>query len=286
MRHPRSLAARLVRKARFLDSVRGWRRIVRAFVPADPELTYVIRNEGMWFAGDLGSYIEREAYLFGGYESSAIDVFLRAIPKSRRRVAMDVGANVGTHTLRFAQAFATVHSFEPNPKVFPRLRANIALNGLQHVHLHPIGLGDRTDILPFHDIGSANAGLGTFSTIEQYDRKLEVAGQARIEPADDYLTPLLDGPVDAVKIDVQGFEPQVLIGMRKILEAHKPFLWFEVSEATRHSFHARQDLRELIPYEFSLRRFESGQAGLRNRMRLTDVEKEVLDVGDYLAVPA
>jgi len=285
IKHPQSPGARFVRALKFLTRVRGWRRIAQRIAPPDSRLDYLISNDGLYYAGNLGSFIEREVYLFGGYESAAIDAFLDLIPAARRRILLDVGANIGTHALRFAQEFATVHAFEPNPAVFSDLQRNAGLNGAANLHLHNLGLADRAALLDFHAIPKANAGLGTFSQVEQYDMKLEVIGQARVERGDDYLRGLVAGGVDAVKIDVQGFEPEVLRGLRSILADCRPYIWFEVGEATRLSLGSLDALRKILPFEFQLMRFVERRRGLIRRTELIPVSAFPIGTGDYVAIP-
>lgn len=285
IKHPPSLGARFVRALGFLTRMRGWRRIAQLIAPPDASHDFVICNDGLWYAGTLGSFIEREVYLFGGYESAAIGAFLDLIPAARRRTMLDVGANIGTHALLFAREFATVHAFEPNPAVFADLQRNAALNGAANLHLHNLGLADRAALLDFHAVPMANAGLGTFSPIEQYDMKLEVIGQARVERGDDYLRDLVAGGVDAVKIDVQGFEPEVLRGLRTILAECRPYIWFEVGEATRRSLGSLDALRAILPFDFRLMRFIERRRGLIRRTELIPVSAFPIGTGDYVAIP-
>jgi FkbM family methyltransferase len=249
-------------------------------------LEFVVKNRELFFAGDLQSYIDRELYLYGGYEEPQIEAFLGLIPQSRRNTILDVGSNVGTHALRFACHFKHVHAFEPNPSVFRQLARNLSLNSLSNLQLHNTGLGDRKAKLDFHLIDKPNAGLGTFSKVEQYDLKLKVVGQALIDKGDDYLEGKLEGRVDAVKIDIQGFEPEALRGMRRILERDKPFVWFEVAAATLQSFDHPAALQDLFPYDFRLLKFVDYRRGVRIKTRLEPVARARIGLGDYVAVPA
>jgi FkbM family methyltransferase len=204
LRHPHHIRARLARALRALEIVPGWGRLAARLVPPDPGLEFLVRNGELVFAGNLQSHLDRQLYLFGGYEEPLIRAFVALIPETRRNAILDVGANIGTHAMRFAQVFRQVLAFEPNPAVVRQLKQHLELNALGNVTVHEVGLADRDATLDFHLINRPNSGLGTFSTTQQYDCELMVVGQARVVRADDYLTPLLSGPVDAVKIDVRG----------------------------------------------------------------------------------
>jgi FkbM family methyltransferase len=151
----------------------------------------------------LGSFVDRNVYLFGGLDEQEIELFLSLVLSERRDIILDVGANVGTHSLRFCRAFRHVHSLEPNPRIWAQFERNIALNQLSNVTLHRVGLGDRDAQLPFYMIQKPNLGLGTFSNLEQYDMPLIEAGSAPLVRGADYLAAHGIGPVDAIKIDVK-----------------------------------------------------------------------------------
>jgi FkbM family methyltransferase len=286
LKEPRSTRARLVRRLRLFRNLRGWQRVMNAIVPCDPALKFVARNSDVTYVGNLESFIDRQIYLYGGYEELMIARFLDAIPTSRRGLILDVGANVGTHTLRFAQAFQRVLAFEPNPRVFEQLSANVAANAAANVELHPVGLADRDATLDFFVTDSPNQGMGTFATTEQYDTALVNAGQARVVRGDAYLGNRGVVRVDAIKIDIQGFEPEALLGLQEVLVRDRPFVWFEVGSATRDRMSCIDVVRELLPYEPTLLRFMHKPRYVWNDVELVPVGSgQPFVTGDYLAVP-
>jgi FkbM family methyltransferase len=209
---------------------------------------FVVTNQTGRFAGDLASYIDRRIYLFGGYEEELIARFVSLVPRHRRRTILDVGANVGTHTLAFARHFSCIHTFEPNGKLWGALERNVRLNGLENVHIHRVGLADRDDRLAFYVVDKPNHGLGTCSTVEQYDLPLVRAGEVDVVCADRYLSERAVGEIDAVKIDVQGFEPQVLKGLARVLGEHRPYVWVEIGSGTMEEIDTLERLEQLFPY--------------------------------------
>jgi len=280
--HPSSSRARLVRRLRGLRRLRGWHRAVGWIVPADTEGSFLVQNGSLLFAGDIESYIEREMYLFGDYEGLEIEQFLNVISASPRRVLLDVGANVGTHSLRFARHFNQVHSFEPNPSLWASFERNVSLNKLHNVMLHPVGLGAEDAELPFYSIECRNHGLGTFLPEEQYDRPLKLVAHSRIAHGDRYLQAHGISQVDAIKIDVQGLEPLVLRGLRGTLEASRPAVWFEFGAGTRDSAQS-SELRDWFPYEVDLFRLVRIKGPLLAVKLAQTVSAAPL--GDYLALP-
>src|SRR5262249_38837730 len=142
------------------------------------------------------------------------------------------------------------HAFEPNPMLWPQFERNVSLNGLRNVTLHKIGLADRDEEMTLHLIDKPNFGLGTFSMIEQYDRPIRPSARCTVRRGDDYLSAVGVGEVDAVKIDVQGFEPEVLQGLTCTLTQNRPVVWCEVGPGTAVRIATYDDLRELVPFEF------------------------------------
>ena len=119
----------------------------------------------------------------------------------RGGVFLDIGANMGIYTLNVgaARKDARVYAFEPLADVAARLRFNIEANGLGgHVFVRALALGDHTGTL-------------TFST-DRESATLE--GAAHIEiPCDTLLNFAKQeglARIDAIKIDVEGFEDRVL----------------------------------------------------------------------------
>jgi FkbM family methyltransferase len=282
--HPPSVGARAARALRMLRGVRGWERVTALAVPQSTSGRFVVRNPTGYFAGDLSSFIDRRMYLFGEYEGDSIRQFLSFIPTSRRGVVLDVGANVGTHSLAFASAFAKVHAFEPNPALWQSFEANMRLNGLEKVRLHKLALADRDGELPFFTAARQNFGLGTLSGIQQYDRPLQPSGTVNVVQASRYLEGEGVGRVDAVKIDVQGFEPEVIRGLSVVLERDRPIVWFEVGSGTRAKI-GSADVVKAFPFAGELYRFEAVRGALRNSVRLGPAPAGSPPNGDYLMVP-
>jgi FkbM family methyltransferase len=284
-RHPRDIRFRIIRSVRRLRNLKGWRRLASQAVPLDAAGPFVINNDGLVFEGDVSSFIDREIYLFGGYETEFIRLFLSCVSTDRRGTLLDVGANVGNHSLEFSRHFRSVHSFEPNLAVCPAFERNLSLNAASNVRLHRVGLGDTDGIRPFYSIPKNNFGLGTFSTVEQYDLPLELTAQYELVKGDTYAAELGIGRIDAVKIDVQGYEPEVITGLARVLRDDRPVVWFEYSAGTHDKLGTVARVRKLFPFNFELFELLNQASGLLFKPRLRRVLEEHLPLGDYVAIP-
>jgi FkbM family methyltransferase len=266
------LSAKLAKSLGFMRHVRGWPAIATKLAKHDVE--FESRRGKARFAGNLKSSIDREAYLYGSYDWHKIAPFLAQA--ARRGIIADVGANIGNHTLAFARHFSRVISFEPNPQIWPLIERNIAINPWADIELRKMGLGDEAADLPI--FVNDNHGLSTF-----LDGELDNAHglSAHIAVGDEELRGIA---IDALKIDVQGFEPNVLRGLRETIEANRPLIWVEISETMLHTPTASA-LAELIPVPFRMMRYVSRKGVLLNRTELVEHTTEHLPVGDYLVIP-
>jgi len=266
------LSAKLARSLGFMRRVRGWPAIATKLAKHDAE--FESRRGDVRFAGNLRSSIDREAYLYGSYDWHKIRPFLGQA--TRRGTIADVGANIGNHALAFARHFNHVISFEPNPQVWPLIARNIAINPWAKIELRKVGLGDAVADLPI--FVNDNHGLSTF-----LDGELDNAHtvSAHIAVGDEELCGVA---IDAIKIDVQGFEPNVLRGLRETIIANRPLMWVEISETTLHT-PTTLALAELIPVPFKLMLYTSRKGALLNRTVLVEHSSEHLPIGDYIIIP-
>lgn len=281
--HPASSRARFVRLCRSLHTLRGWTRFANWLVPEHVGGEFLVANDGVLFAGNLESFVDRQTYLFGQYEERSLELFFCCIPRKRRGVILDVGANAGTHSLVFARSFKQVHAFEPNPRLWPQFERNVQANRYGNVTLHKVGLAEHDAELPFHAIEKRNYGLGTFSTVEQYDLPLKRIGTCQVVQGDRYLAEQGIAHIDAVKIDVQGFEPNVLRGLSSTLQRCKPVVWFELGAGTQGMQTATQ-LKALFPFEHRLLRMREIFGAFTVSIVLQRVGEE-LQPGNYIIVP-
>jgi len=151
---------------------------------------------------------------------------IRLVPflADAKRLALDVGANKGVWTYALLAAGCAVHAFEPNPKMFAVLR-RWAKGKAQ---LHPIALSDASGqavlMIPKRASGYSNQGaslsadtLGdeAFGSVTVETRRIDDLG-------------LTD--IGFIKIDVEGFELQVLKGAAETLARDRPNLVVEMEE--------------------------------------------------------
>lgn len=149
-------------------------------------------------------------------------------------VVLDIGANVGLHTVAFARKASSghVYSFEPVAEMADRLSANVALNGLENVTLVPCGLGGADDTVEMA-VNIGGAGLEGTSTIAGSVHLDREPGnyETRSVPVrrlDGVVASLnIDGRIGLIKIDTEGFETWVIEGGMETIRTHRPAMIVE-----------------------------------------------------------
>jgi FkbM family methyltransferase len=138
---------------------------------------------------------------------------------------LDIGANEGEFTAKILSLLPNVrvHCFEPNPPTFARLKTRFAHD--KRVILNNVGLGSERGSLTLCDYeegeGSGHASLLS-ATFEDLYRKPATTTSVNIITLDEYAVTNNLPDIDYCKIDVEGFEMEVFMGMRKTIAANTP----------------------------------------------------------------
>jgi FkbM family methyltransferase len=154
-------------------------------------------------------------------EKPLIDWFCSTFVKSDK-VFLDIGAHVGTYTLTCAHTARHTHAFECNPKVFCYLAANTALHQLESkVTVHSCALGSAPGVLPYF-IRSEDGGGNGIKVLNASD-STRVSIPVEVRTLDSFN---LEN-IGCIKIDVEGFEKDVLMGARDTLRrnGYPPFIF-------------------------------------------------------------
>jgi len=139
--------------------------------------------------------------------------------------AIDVGAHIGSYTLRMARRFRHVIAFEPNPFNRYILGLNLRLNKNANVQVEEAALSDRQDISPLFLHRGAD-GTGSLNPLHygfKYDRTVQV----KVKKLDDFDL----AKVDVLKIDAEGNELPILKGATETIDRSRPILAIEVHHA-------------------------------------------------------
>jgi FkbM family methyltransferase len=183
-------------------------------------------GRSFFYSATPNDVIARALYWRGlkDWESETIPVFYKMAQSAQ--IVLDIGANTGFYTLLACTANpnARVIAFEPVPRVYEKLMEHIRINHFDdrcEAHRMAVSnfVGTAQMHVPFGDLPTS-ASLNT-------DGFRGFSGILVEVPVTTVDAVMGDQPVDLAKIDVEGFEPQVLEGMRMTLRRFRPALFIE-----------------------------------------------------------
>jgi FkbM family methyltransferase len=171
-------------------------------------------------------YMGQALLLYGECCEIELQLLLEAVQQPG--LIIEVGANMGIHTVPIAAQLAKqdrkMLAFEPQPVIFQQLCANLALNGLMNVRALPYACGTENgplmfDVPDYRSIG--NFGGTSMHSPGSGPAQQEIVQCVRLDAI------VTDGQVGLIKIDVEGFELDVLKGSAGIFARCHPLLYIE-----------------------------------------------------------
>jgi FkbM family methyltransferase len=139
---------------------------------------------------------------------------------------LDIGANIGTHTVILSELFKNVYAFEPQKEVFEVLKLNLKVNNCTNTTPYNFGLGEKekTADLGFIDKNKSN-NFGGVGIVETDKLKEGVKKGETIEIKT--LDSLNLKDIGFIKIDVEGYEYNALLGGEQTIKKYRPIIIFE-----------------------------------------------------------
>lgn len=180
---------------------------------------------------DVRGKLESSLIYYGHYESHIQQLFNKL--GEDNGVIMDIGANIGLHSLYLAHNFpkARVLAFEASPRIFKDLNLNSSLSKCNNLDVINLALGERLGEMGFYEPsgkGIENRGLGSFNKKNVPADFTEVI--VPVSTVDSVVAEKLEAGVKVtmMKIDVQGHECKVLEGANCCLSEHRPVVFMEL----------------------------------------------------------
>ncbi|SDE30477.1 FkbM family methyltransferase [Desulfuromonas thiophila] len=173
----------------------------------------------------------------------------------RDAVVADIGANIGLTVLALSQMAREVRAFEPSPTTFAFLQRNLACSGVVNVHVSNIGFGAESaqSTITF----AANNRSGGYVSTKIRPEKDHVTENIVIEVFDVYCKKNNFFP-SFIKIDVEGFELEVLSGANKFIAEYKPVVFFEMNHFCLNVLHRVtvpdfiDSIKKIFPYLYAI----------------------------------
>jgi len=166
---------------------------------------------------------------------------------------VDAGANIGQYSLFASYCVGEkgkVISFEPVKNIFNQFNDSVEINNIKNIDLYNKGCGDENKKMV---INKKDGDMGGSSIIELGFGSKKTTELVEVIVLDDIL--INENRVDFIKIDVEGFEYEVLLGLKKTIEKYKPRLLIEYSP---HIYRQNKPeyceliLKYLLDYKYSI----------------------------------
>ena len=147
-------------------------------------------------------------------------------------MVIDIGANIGTTTLNLAKKVGSggeVYSFEPSPYNYRHASQNISLNDFGNIKLINQGLGNEKTTAFLYNVNTNNRGMNRLLKENGQNNSYEKAS-VEIDTLDNSMINFSIPPPSFIKIDVEGYEFNVLLGGKETILKHKPALFIELDD--------------------------------------------------------
>jgi FkbM family methyltransferase len=210
-----------------------------------------VKRKRIRYELDLSDYQEWLVYFYCKADSS--EYVLDYLDQSE--IIFDIGANIGQTAFRMIRNQANkklhpfVYAFEPYPKTFSKLEYNIRLNQLTSIRAFNLGLGNEKETLRMTQHTPSNSGGFRMTTDTNNSISVPVIS------LDEFVSEQALSRVDFIKIDVEGFETEVLKGARQTIRQFRPVLVFEYSVANilAQNGNMEETLNELLDNNYKIR---------------------------------
>ena len=186
------------------------------------------RRARLWSRGD--DWVPNQVFWRGwdGYEPEMTPIFWRFAAAAR--VTLDVGAHIGFYAIlaAIANEHGSVFAFEPLPPVFERLQRNLALNELRNVIALQQAAGAIDGRAPFFHVPGLIPCSSSLSESFMRGHPVLESLPVSVVRLDTFARERGLANIDLIKLDTETTEPDVLIGMGRLLASSRPDIFCEV----------------------------------------------------------
>lgn len=189
-----------------------------------PPKEFIIKKNinGIIFEFDIDYDPIVSQMFFGGYEIETIEIMKKFLKKGDTFI--DVGANIGYLTAigaGFVSTSGQVYSFEPVPKYFQQLVKMANENSKYNIITNSIALGEKDGIIPINITSISNIGWNTIVPGLMPRNSIGKTINVPICRLDNYIIEKEMKKIALIKIDVEGYEFPVLLGLSKYFSDEK-----------------------------------------------------------------
>jgi len=250
------------------DSFRG--KIIPAHYLFKSDDYRMLKIDSLVFRLDLSKVVDHSLYF--GFSDKGFESYMQLL--KTEFIVLDVGANIGATALPFSQKVSTVYAFEPSQANFSRLKYHIESNRINNIIPVNTGLGDKTAQLQLQVVDPSNPGM---NRIRVNGHELQNCETIDIITIDDFIEQNNIQKVDAIKIDVEGFELKVILGAQQTLQKFYPVMFIELDdENLREQENSAAELVKML-FEIGYNKIAKADTG-ENITELTQFHKCHYDI--------
>jgi len=214
-------------------------------------LPFKTHLNGLVFEGDAANMIDYHVLSRGAFEPGLTRLLIDWAKVHSQGIFLDVGANIGIHTLGALAHYPRIIAVEPYPLLANRIRSSLAINTISHVRLVEAALAESEGSSFFNIPSYSNLGTGSIAAAlgaSASQQNMEV----RLLTGDGLMS-VEERTLSAVKIDTEGAELRVLAGLAKTLQRDRPLVLTELLE---DSASASSRMVELFPDAYNFYRLD------------------------------
>ena len=201
-------------------------RMLTFFISKNQNVT---RNNIKWCL-DLNEGIDLSIYLFGTSEKKIVNLRKIFTNKNEKLTILDIGANIGSVSLVIAKMFknSKIFAIEPTNYAFNKLSNNLEMNQdlINRVHTRQIFISN--DKKPQKVWSSWNFDNSNEKHRKHFGTLKEIKDNSYLK-LDEFVEKEKLTKVDFIKLDVDGYELDVLKSGEKFLKINKPIIFTEIA---------------------------------------------------------
>lgn len=198
----------------------------------------VVTRDGYKLEAFEGDEITKTIQKNGVYDPNTLNSILDITQWFKPITTLDIGANIGNHCMILAKYSEQVFAFEPVSQVYDLLDKNIKLNNIGNINSYKLALsniaGEQFIYLNEGNIGGSS--LHVSNTASEKQTIKTIGGDEFFEDRN------VTGNVGFIKMDVEGFEGEVIEGLEKTISSSRPIILMEWRNSSTREYFKEKDL--------------------------------------------
>lgn len=163
-------------------------------------------------------HVDMMIFKHGIYEKDIIDEIFKTLTPEKNFI--DIGANIGQHSLLLSPYCKNVYAFEPIKEICEQFQKSKKLNHYQNINIFNLAVGSKKETKTFNLV---EGHAGTSSFVKRKEENVKII-QVHADTLENILGEI---KMDTVKIDVEGYEAVVILGNKDKFQRDSPIIFME-----------------------------------------------------------